>query len=358
MIIKPYRIMRYTTFTVRQKTITQSQEAMMQSDAVIKNRSLPGILLLITGGFIFSIQDVIIKFISGSYPVHEIVFFRSLFAVLPVFAIVRLEGGIHLLKTRNIFFQIMRSVVMFMCYTSYYLSIALIPLSHTVTLFFCCPLFITALSVIFLKERIDKKGWAALFLGFLGIVVVMQPGMTTDQQLTEIINNTEVINNFDSYLSTINIGAFLALLSGLFYAITAVCTRKYGVNESGVSLVFYPMMIYLLFSGIIWITIGDGRFATDENKNMAFLLRNWTAPGNKDFFLILVVGCFAAVGTYCLSQAYRLSDASVVAPFEYFAIPISVIWGYLFWQEMPGFIQLIGIFMIVGSGVYVLRRSS
>ncbi|MBF0230229.1 MAG: DMT family transporter [Desulfamplus sp.] len=317
---------------------------------VKQSQSLLGIILLITGGFIFSIQDVIIKFISGSYPVHEIVFLRSLFAVLPVLAIVRLEGGLHLLKIHNFSFHIIRGVLMFFCYTSYYLAIAVIPLSHTVTLFFCCPLFITVLSVFFLKEKIDKRGWAAIFVGFCGIVVVMRPDVST----TAIANSQELVNT----TSVFNYGYILAVLSGLFYAINAICTRKYGVYESGSSLVFYPIFTYLLFSGIVWAIIGDGRFATDDNKNMEFLLRDWIFPDNRDMFLIFLIGFIAATGTYCLTQAYRLSDASVIAPFEYFVIPITVLWGYLFWKETPGGVQLIGIVMIIASGVYVLRRSS
>ncbi|MBF0204504.1 MAG: DMT family transporter, partial [Desulfamplus sp.] len=307
--------------------------------------------------------------ISSSYPVHEIVFMRSLFAVIPILAIVRLEGGFHMLKTKNISFQIMRGVLMLMCYTSYYLSIALIPLSHTVSLFFVAPLFISALSVFFLGETIDKRGWGALIAGFIGILVVMQPSMSiphlSDEMpllSSELIRNTSASNSIlsasNSILSAINPGVFLAVLSGLFYAINAVCTRKYGIHESGSSLVFYPIIVYLVFSGIIWMIIGDGRFATDENKSMEFLLRNWAVPARKDLFLMFVVGCVAAVGTYCLSQAYRISEASVVAPFEYFVIPISVAWGYLFWKELPGTTQLIGIVMIITSGVCVLRRSS
>lgn len=315
---------------------------------MVKNESLPGILLLITGGFVFSIQDVIIKFISGSYPVHEIVFLRSLFAVIPILAIVRLEGGTHLLRTESIVFHIIRGVLMFMCYTSYYLSIAAIPLSHTVTLFFCCPLFITVLSVIFLGEKMDRRGWCALFAGFCGIVVVMRPDMA--------VSHADAVVNSDS--SIMNPGYLLALLSSLFYSINAVCTRKYGIHESGASLVFYPMVIYLLLSGIIWIAIGDGRFNTAAHANMEFLLRHWTLPDNRDFLLLIVIGFVAATGTYCLSQAYKISQASVVAPFEYFAIPISVVWGYMFWQELPNGVQFIGIIMIISSGIYVLRRSS
>ncbi|OGR28717.1 MAG: hypothetical protein A2277_10510 [Desulfobacterales bacterium RIFOXYA12_FULL_46_15] len=306
------------------------------------NPSLTGILMIISGGFIFSIQDVIIKYISGSYPVHEIVFFRSLFAILPIFFIVRMEGGIHLLRMHNTSYHIIRGLLMFFSYTAYYLAIAAIPLSLAVTLFFCCPLFITVLSVVFLNEKMDKKGWVALCSGFIGVLVIMGPDLAAGW----------------SDFSLIHYGPFLSVLSGCFYATNAVCTRKFGIHESGSSLVFYPILTYLLFGGLLWMVMGDGRFATEENKNMDFLLRSWTVPGTKDLLLLLVLGFVAAAGTYCLSLAYKISDASVVAPFEYFAIPISVVWGYLFWKEMPGPIQIIGIFMIIAAGIYVMKKKS
>jgi len=157
---------------------------------------------------------------------------------------------------------------MFFSYTSYYLAIAAIPLSLAVTLFFCCPLFITILSVIFLKEKMDRKGWAALFSGFLGVLVIMGPDLLAGR-------DDLFVNHY---------GPFLAVLSGFFYAVNAVCTRKFGIHESGSSLVFYPILTYLLFGSILWMIMGDGRFATDENKNLAFLLRSWTLPGNQDLF--------------------------------------------------------------------------
>ncbi len=301
---------------------------------------MTGILLIISGGFIFSIQDVIIKYISGSYPVHEIVFFRSLFAILPIFFIIRMEGGLHLLRVHSRWYHIIRCFLIFLSYTVYYLSIAAIPLALAVALFFCCPLFITILSVIFLKEKMDKKGWAALFSGFLGVLVVMGPGLLAG--LTD--------------LSHIHYGPFFAVLSGFFYAVNAVATRKFGIHESGSSLVFYPILTFLLLGGILWVVMGDGRFATEENTNMAFLLRSWTVPGTKDLFFLLILGFIATTGTYCLSMAYRISHASVVAPFEYFAIPISVFWGFLFWNEIPSPVQIIGIFMIISAGVYVMKR--
>lgn len=304
------------------------------------NPSLTGICLVIAGGFIFSIQDVIIKYVSGSYPVHEILFFRSLFGLLPILFIVRMEGGFHLLKVHNSGYHIIRCIIMFSNYTIYYLAISAIPLSLAVTLFFCCPLFITILSVLFLDETIDIKGWTALFTGFSGVMLIMGPDLSNGQEA----------------FSSFHYGHILALVSGFLYAVNAVMTRKFGIRESGSSLVCYPVLTYILGASLLWMILGDGRFKTGLSNPPAFLIRGWVLPRLPDLFLFFILGFVASAGTYCLSQAYRISDASVVAPFEYFAIPISVAWGYLFWNEIPGFLPTTGILMIIGAGVAVMKR--
>ncbi|SDO62231.1 DMT family transporter [Desulforhopalus singaporensis] len=295
--------------------------------------SLPGIFFILAGGFTFSIQDVIIKLISISYPVHEIVFLRSVFALLPILLIIKLEGGFSLLQTRQASFQMVRGLLLLLSYTLYYFAIARIPIAQTVTVFFCAPLFISVFSVFFLDERIDRRGWFALVVGFTGIVTVMRPGS-----------------------AIMGVDAVLPLISGLFYAISAVITRKYGEHESGASLVFYPTMTYLAGGGLLWYFIGDGSLLATAHPNMDFLLRRWTVPTGDDLLLIFGTGIIAAVGFYCLSQGYRLGRASIVAPFEFFVIPISIVWGFVFWRDIPDLVQLAGTILIIASGCYILRR--
>ena len=173
---------------------------------------LKGASYLTAGVFILSFQDVIIKWISGKYPVHEIVLIRSCFAIIPILFIAKLEGDLHLLRTTRYVAHIIRSFFMFSAYMCFYLSLAALPLAETVSLFFSAPIFITILSVTSLGEKVESRSWIAVLVGFFGVIIMLRPSS-----------------------KMIDPAAFLALLTAFLYAIGSIITRKLGKTESGVS---------------------------------------------------------------------------------------------------------------------------
>ena len=297
------------------------------------NRPLRAICFLLAAICVYSLHDVIVKWISGNYPVHEILLIRSVFAVIPLLAIARLEGGWHLLRTAHFGLQIVRAFLMFISFMTYYLALAALPLAETVSLFFSAPLFITILSVTVLGEKVELGGWLAVCVGFLGVIFLLRPGS-----------------------KMINPAAFLALFSAILYATGSILTRRLGQTESGVSLAFYPTVTYILFSTIVGIALSHSDAAQQAHPSVAFLLRGWQLPAQADLFLLILVGLIAALGFYFLSQAYRLAPPSVIAPFEYTAVPLSVVLGYIFWKDILGPQSIIGIVLIVGSGLYIFGR--
>jgi len=294
------------------------------------NRPLKAIGFLISGVFVFTLQDVIIKWISGNYPVHEIVLIRSFFAVIPILAIARLEGGFHLLRTTHYGLHIIRAFLMFASYMTYYLALAALPLAETVSLFFSAPLFITILSVTFLDEKVELGGWLAVLVGFFGVIVLLKPGS-----------------------KMINPAAFLAVLSAFLYSTGSILTRRLGQTESGVALAFYPIIAYIVFSSMVGIALSRGPAVQQAHPSVAFLFRGWQVPVQGDLFLLILVGLIAALGFYFLSQAYRLAPPSAIASFEYTAVPLGVVLGYIFWKDILGPQSIIGIMLIVGSGLYI-----
>ncbi len=298
--------------------------------AVKHNRPLKAIGFLIAGVFVFTLQDVIIKWISGNYPVHEIVLIRSFFAVIPILVIARLEGGFHLLRTTHYGLHVIRAFLMFSSYMTYYLALAALPLAETVSLFFSAPLFITILSVAFLNERVELGGWMAVLVGFLGVVILLKPGS-----------------------KMIDPAALLAVLSALLYSTGSILTRRLGQTESGVALAFYPIITYIAFSTMVGIALSAGSVVQQSHPSVAFLFRGWQVPVQGDLFLLILVGLIAALGFYFLSQAYRLAAPSAIASFEYIAVPLSAVLGYIFWKNIPGPQSIIGIMLIVGSGLYI-----
>jgi drug/metabolite transporter (DMT)-like permease len=293
---------------------------------------LKGIAFLIAGVSVFSFQDVVIKWMSGEYPVHEIVFIRSLVAIVLILLIVRFEGGLESLWTRRPVVHLVRGCAFFMAYTCYYLSLASLPLAEAATLYFTAPLFLAALSVPLLGEKVGLQRWLAVCIGFLGVLIILRPGA-----------------------SVVDPASILALLSALAYAITGVVTRRLGGTDNSSSMAFYTTVLYLIVTAVIGIVLGDGILFNEGHASMEFLLRAWTLPSLSDLSLMVLLGLIAASGFYFLAQAYRVAQATTVAPFEYFGLLLAVIWGYTFWREFPDMYTIAGMLLVVGSGLYVLH---
>ena len=305
----------------------------MATGATKNKGTFNSITYVFTAALVFSIHDVMIKWISGTYPVHEIVFIRSVVGLVPIVLIVRFNGGLGQLKTRKIQDLIIRSLLMFSSYVSFYLSLSALPIAVSVSLFFSSPIFIFVLSVLFLNESVDKGSWAAVFAGFLGVVIMLNPGA-----------------------DVIDPAAFLAVLSALFYAVGAIMTRKLGKTESGLTQLFYLLVVYLVCSLMLAAVLSQASAGADVHPSAAFFLRPWQIPPLRDIGLLLSIGLMAALGIYCLTQAYRLEDPSRVAPFEYIAVPLGAFWGLLLWHDVLDLQSIIGIFFIIGSGLFIIRR--
>ena len=125
---------------------------------------------------VFSVQDLILKLLSGAYPLHQAMVLRSLTALPLLLLLVHRDGGLGTLFTPNTRAMILRGGVMFLAYTSYYLALAALPMATTVALYFSAPLFITILSVVILKETVGPRRWVALFAGFAGVLIMVRPG--------------------------------------------------------------------------------------------------------------------------------------------------------------------------------------
>ncbi len=118
------------------------------------------------------------------------------------------------------------------------------------------------------------------------------------------------------------------------------------------------MLVFFFVSGICGLLFGGGQIAYQGHPSLEFLLRGWIVPSLDDLGLLLLCSLFASIGFYGLIQAYRYAEASFIAPFEYLTMPLAVLWGYLFWGEVPPLTTYLGISLIIGSGLYVLHRET
>jgi drug/metabolite transporter (DMT)-like permease len=297
--------------------------------------SARGVALLVAGIAVFSVQDLILKLLSGAYPLHQAMVLRSLTALPLLLLLVHRDGGLGTLITPGTRAMILRGVVMFLAYTSYYLALAALPMATTVALYFSAPLFITILSVVILGEAVGPRRWVALFAGFAGVLIMVRPGGDL----------------FDW-------AALLPVIAGLTYAISMISARRLGSSETAPALAFWGNAVFLVAAIAMSAVLGSGAWESDAHPSLAFLLRGWAMPTAFDLMLMMACGVIAAIGLTLLTQAYRVAESSVVTPFEYTGLLWSVIYGWIFWRDWPVLTDWIGIAIITGAGLYILWREA
>ncbi|MBA4352352.1 MAG: EamA/RhaT family transporter [Rhodobacter sp.] len=307
----------------------------MTPTTALPRDSARGVALLVAGIAVFSVQDLILKLLSGAYPLHQAMVLRSLTALPLLLLLVHRDGGLGTLFTPNTRAMILRGGVMFLAYTSYYLALAALPMATTVALYFSAPLFITILSVVILKETVGPRRWVALFAGFAGVLIMVRPGGDL----------------FDW-------AALLPVIAGLTYAISMISARRLGSSETAPALAFWGNGVFLVAAIAMSAVLGSGAWESDAHPSLAFLLRGWAMPTAFDLMLMMACGVIAAIGLTLLTQAYRVAESSVVTPFEYTGLIWSVIFGWIFWRDWPVLTDWIGIAIITGAGLYILWRES
>jgi drug/metabolite transporter (DMT)-like permease len=298
--------------------------------------NLAGVLAALGASFVFSINDAAIKFLADDYALHQVVLMRSVVGMVLILAvIVPWEGGYHLLRTRRLGVHLLRGACLVVANMAFFLALAAMPLAEAVAIFFVSPMLITLFSVVFLAERVGPRRWVAVAGGLLGVVIMLRPGTGAFQ-----------------------VAALLPLLAAAAYAVLHTLTRRIGATERAATMAFYIQIAFLLSSLAMGLAFGDGRFAAQDDPSLAFLLRGWVWPAAADWPLIVLVGVSSAMGGFLISQAYRLCEAALVAPFEYVAMPLAIFWGVAIFGEWPDAATWTGIALILGGGLYMIWREA
>ena len=295
-----------------------------------------GALCAVVSVVFFSINDVAIKFLSGGYALHQVVLIRSVIGVIVIVCLIApFTAGWGIARTRKLPMHLLRGLCVVFANMTFFLGLAAMPLADAVAIFFISPIVITLASVLFLGESVGPRRWAAIAVGFLGVLVMMRPGSAAFQA-----------------------ASLLPLAAAFFYAAIHVLTRKMGGTENAATMAFYIQIMFIVVSLLFYLAVGDGRFGDQSSPSLAFLLRAWVWPVPADYPVFAVIGIGIAVAGYLISQAYRVSEASFIAPFEYLALPMSVVWGMVVFDEYPGGWDYAGMALILGAGLFMVWRDA
>jgi drug/metabolite transporter (DMT)-like permease len=208
------------------------------------------------------------------------------------------------------------------------------PLAEVVSITFTMPLFVTAMSALILREKVGLRRWSAVVVGFIGVLIILSPS-----------------GEFNP------LAVLFAFAAAITYASQTILTRFLGSHDHPMTIAFNAILVFTIASGILSLLLLSGVISVSSNHpSLAFFGRDWRMPTDIDFILMLVIGAIAAVGFYCLSKAYCSSEASAIAPFEFTYIVWAVVFGYLFWNEVPGVTTIFGILVLISSSLYIWYR--
>jgi drug/metabolite transporter (DMT)-like permease len=289
---------------------------------MVRSPALTGILFAIGGTLIFSVNDVSIKFLSDGYALHQVILIRAFVAMAFILAVIGWsERGFAQLVTGRPRMHLMRVVIVMISNVTYFVGLATLPLADAVAVAYVSPIIITLLSIVFLGEKVGPRRWAAVIIGMVGVIVMLRPGAGVIQP-----------------------AALLVLISAVMYAAGNLLVRHMGGTESAMTLSFYVQ------AGFIVVSLCMGLWA--------FLFRPWIWPPLHDWPVFLATGLSVGIGGMMVTQAYRTSEAGLIAPFEYVGMPLAILWGLVVFGTFPDAVSWVGIALICGSGLYVIWRET
>jgi S-adenosylmethionine uptake transporter len=290
--------------------------------------------ILVFGLFLFSLQDIILKHFSDKYSVLQLVFLRGLIAMALMLAFLKLAGISVPLWSSKPKLILVRGLLGFTSYIAYYLAIAAMPLAEVVAITFTMPLFVTAMSAVILGEKVGLRRWGAVIFGFIGVMVILSPS-----------------GEFNT------LAVALAFTASFTYASHTIITRFLSSHDDPLTIAFNALLIFTVASAVLsTLILNETITVSSDHPSLAFFGRDWAMPGAVDMALILAIGVIAAIGFYCLSKAYCMAEASALAPFEFTYIIWAVVFGYLFWNEIPSATTIAGILILISSSLYISYR--
>ncbi|GGF26138.1 hypothetical protein GCM10011611_35240 [Aliidongia dinghuensis] len=275
-----------------------------------------GIASMLLAVLLYGLMDALIKLEAGRYPVIEVVFFRSLFALIPLTWLVMRNGGWPALRTRQPGLQLVRAITGFISLFCFFQAFALMPLADVVAIGFAAPIFITALSVPLLGEQVGWRRWSAVLAGFAGVMVMVRPGA-----------------------GVFDLAAGIALIATLTYALSIIVIRRLSTTDGSAATVASFTCFAVLGAGVM----------------LPFC---WVMPAFEDWLLLAAAGLLGGAGQIAFTRAFALAPPVVVAPFDYANMLLATALGYMIWGDVPTAPVFVGAALVIASGLYIVYREA
>jgi len=273
-------------------------------------------LYMVASVICFSIMDLCVKWLDY-YPVGQVLFMRFFIGFIPIFFIIPRNKILSFYKTSRPGLHAFRAICGALAIIALFYGLRELPLADVVSLTFGGPIFVTIASIFFLSEKVGIKRWFAVFLGFIGMLLIIQPAFID-------------LNYY--YISPI--------IFCIFFACVAISVRSLSKTEANYTIAFYFTFLCTVL-GLSTIFFGD-----------------WLVPSKTDVLIFLLLGLCGSTGNLLLTQSYRLAEASLVTPIKYLSLIFAIFFGYLIWNEIPKLLTLLGALLVVLSSLIIFIRES
>ena len=261
----------------------------------------------------FSLMDVIVKW-SEDYPVGQVLFFRGFCGIIPILFLIPKDRFLDFYKTERPILHIKRCLAGLIAIVSIFVALRNLPLATVVSISFASPIFTTIFSIFLLNEKVGFYRWLAVFVGFIGIIIISEPGF-----------------------SSLNIYYIYPIIFCLGLSYVAIAIRKLSSTEPVWLISFFFSFSILIFS-------------------FFSLYQKWIMPSLIDLILLSSIGILGGIANLWLSQSYKFSEVSLVSPLKYLALVFAIVFGYFIWDEIPTIKTLMGALLVILSSFIIFRR--
>ena len=276
-----------------------------------------GAVYMILSVLFFSFMDILIK-VTDEYDVGQIMFFRALFGLIPIFFLIPKNRMKNFYKTKNIKLHFFRSFFGAIAMAAIFIGLRNLQLAEVTALAFSGPLWVVLFSMFFLSEKIRLKRWIAVGLGFIGVVIISKPG-------------------FDN----LNFYYIYPIIFCIGFAGVSILIRKLTLAGEPVWLIAFYFSLVSGLGGLLTIPLGL-----------------WKMPNTYDFILLILIGLLGGIANLLLTQSYKLAEVTLTTPLKYLSLVIAIIFGFYFFEEIPSIHTLSGAALIVVSSAIIFIREN
>ena len=279
------------------------------------SKNILGLFYMLISVTFFSLMDVLVK-VTGEYALGQILFFRSLFGLIPIFFLIPKDRLKNFYKTQKISLHLYRSFFGAIAMASIFIALRNLELAETVAMTFAGPIFVTLFSIFFLSEKVRLTRWSAVIIGFVGVIFISRPGF-----------------------ETANIFYIFPIIFCLGFAAVCILIRKLTLDGESVWLIAFYFTLVSGLAGLATLPFGG-----------------WLIPTKIDFILLVLIGIFGSVANLLLTQSYKLAEVSLTTPLKYLALVYAIAFGFFIFQEIPSSYTILGATLVVISSLIIFTR--